>query len=116
MILEQVVKNSYFLSQPEGFLKESSATHINGADYNKKFKRFCNFSHRADAGDFDKDGDMDIILASVDWKGSNGEMLCLINDGKGIMKSTVCANQFGFLARHADFNGDGHIDILSGGT
>ncbi len=107
--------HSYFLSQPEGFLKESSATHINGADYNKKFKRFCNFSHRADAGDFDKDGDMDIILASVDWKGSNGEMLCLINDGKGIMKSTVCANQFGFLARHADFNGDGHVDILSGG-
>ena len=107
--------HSYFLSQPEGFLKESSKSHIGGGkDFNKKFKRICNFSHRAEAGDFDKDGDIDIILASIDWKGSNSEMICLINDGKGKMKSTTCGNQFAFIVRHADFNGDGHIDMLAG--
>ena len=107
--------HSYFLSQPEGFLKESSETHIgNGKDFNKKYNRICNYSHRADTGDFDKDGDFDIILASIDWKGKNGEMICLINDGKGNMKSSTCGNQFAFIVRHADFDGDGYIDMLAG--
>ena len=107
--------HSYFLSQQETLLKESSRSHIEGHDYDNKFKRICNFTHRGDAGDFDKDGDIDIVLSSIDWVKNDGELICLWNNGKGKLTSKVCGDKWGFIVRHGDFNNDGYIDFLVGG-
>ena len=109
--------HSYFLSQPGGGLVESSRTHISGAEFNKKMGRIEDFSHRVDAGDLDRDGDIDILLTSWDWTGGdngNGKVTCLWNDGRGKMTSKTCGDQFGMNVKHGDFNGDGHIDLVMG--
>ena len=105
---------SYFLSQRNGTLVESSREMISGHEFDEKYGRLEDFMHRADAGDFDNDGDIDIIWASWDWTGSAGKSVCLWNDGTGRMTSKVCADQGGTQVKHGDFNADGHIDMLIG--
>ena len=105
---------SYFLSQRNGTLVESSREMISGHEFDEKYGRLEDFMHRADAGDFDNDGDIDIIWASWDWTGSAGKSVCLWNDGTGRMTSKVCADQGGVQVKHGDFNADGHIDMLVG--
>ena len=105
---------SYFLSERNGTLVESSREMISGHEFDQKYGRLEDFMHRADAGDFDNDGDIDIIWASWDWTGSAGKSVCLWNDGTGRMTSKICADKGGFQVKHGDFNADGHIDMLIG--
>ena len=105
---------SYFLSQRNGTLVESSREMISGHEFDEKYGRLEDFMHRTDAGDFDKDGDIDIIWASWDWHGTAGKSVCLWTDGTGRMTSKVCADQGGTQVKHGDFNADGYIDMLIG--
>jgi len=74
-------RDSYFLSQPNGTLLESSATHLD-----RKGQSIA-FNHAAATGDIDGDGDMDIV-----WSFS-GKFVCLMNNGTGKMKSKGCGNK-----------------------
>ena len=105
---------SYFLSQRDGTLVELSRKMISGHEFDEKYGRLEDFMHRADAGDFDNDGDIDIIWASWDWTGTAGKSVCLWNDGSGRMTSKICADLGGTQVKHGDFNADGHVDMLIG--
>lgn len=105
---------SYFLSQRNGKLVESSREMISGHEFDEKHGRLEDHMHRTDAGDFDNDGDIDIIWTSWDWYGTAGKAVCLWNDGTGHMTSKVCADLGGKQVKHGDFNADGNIDMLIG--
>ena len=85
---------------------------ISGHEFDEKYGRLEDFMHRTEAGDFDNDGDIDIIWASWDWHGTAGKSVCLWNDGTGRMTSKICADIGGMQVKHGDFNADGHIDML----
>ena len=95
-------RDSYFLSQPNGTLLESSATHLD-----RKGQSIA-FNHAAATGDIDGDGDMDIV-----WSFS-GKFVCLMNNGTGKMKSKGCGNISAFGMELADIDGDGDLDMIHG--
>ena len=95
-------RDSYFLSQPNGTLVESSATHLDRKGQNAAF------NHAAATGDIDGDGDMDIV-----WSFS-GKFVCLMNNGTGKMKSKTCGNVSAFGMELADIDGDGDLDMIHG--
>ena len=104
--------HSYYLSQSDGTYKESSREMIKGLFVDKKTGRYVEFSHRSDIGDIDGDGDIDVVHTSVSWKGDNGYIICMYNDGKGKLTSKQCGEQWGNNVKIGDFNGDGHADLL----
>jgi hypothetical protein len=104
----------YYLSQSDGTWLESTLTHVTGTSV-KKNRGLINFSHGSTVGDIDGDGDMDIIVSSINWRGNNGEILCYVNQGKGHMIVRKCGDQWGFEVELGDIDNDGDLDILFGG-
>ena len=108
--------HSYYLSQPDGTFKESSREMMKGKWVDEKTGRYIEFAHRSDVGDLDGDGDIDVVHASVSWKGNNGHIICMFNDGTGYLTSEVCGEQWGNQVKIGDFNGDSAPDLLALGA
>ncbi|MDA9235660.1 peptidoglycan-binding protein [bacterium] len=102
-----------YLSQPNGTWKEVSLTNVSGTGVIRG-EGLINFTHGGDVGDIDGDGDIDVVLPSNDWVGTNGEVLCLMNDGAGQFKSKKCGNQIGQSLALGDYDGDGDLDLYIG--
>ena len=69
-------------------------------------KTYNGFSSRADAGDIDNDGDIDVI--SSEFAGA----VCHFNDGKGNFTSKQCSKHGGHAVTVGDFNNDGNLDMV----
>ena len=95
-------RDSYFLSQPNGTLLESSETHLSSPNFKV-------FDHGAATGDIDADGDLDIVITDL---AQGGKIHCLVNDGKGYMRKRQCGNIFAFGIELADIDGDGDLDLI----
>ena len=100
------VRDSYFLSQPNGTWLESSKTHLSHSN-------FVVFDHGGATGDIDNDGDMDVVITELNGK-TGTALWCLINDGTGYLKKRKCGGIFSFALELADMDGDGHLDVLLG--
>ena len=100
------VRDSYFLSQPNGTWLESSETHLSHSN-------FVVFDHGGATGDIDNDGDMDVVITELNWK-TGTALWCLINDGTGYLNKRKCGGIFSFALELADIDGDGYLDVLLG--
>ena len=104
----------YYLSQPDGTWLESTVTHVTGKGV-KKGRGLRSFSHGITAGDIDNDGDIDVVVTSIDWVGTNASLFCYVNQGDGHMKVRRCGDQFGWEVELGDIDNDGNLDIVLGG-
>ena len=95
-------KDSYFLSQPDGTLLESSESHLSHPNIKL-------FDHGGTTGDIDGDGDMDVVLTSGF---DGGTIHCYYNNGTGKMKMRKCASIMAFAIELADMDGDGDLDLV----
>ena len=100
------VRDSYFLSQPNGTWAESSETHLSHSN-------FVVFDHGGATGDIDNDGDMDVVITETNWK-TGTALWCLMNDGTGYLNKRKCGGIFSFALELADMDGDGYLDVLLG--
>ena len=100
------VRDSYFLSQPNGTWVESSETHLSHSN-------FVVFDHGGATGDIDNDGDMDVVITELNGK-TGTALWCLINDGTGYLNKRKCGGIFSFALELADIDGDGYLDVLLG--
>ncbi len=98
-------RDSYFLSQPDGTLLESSNTHLSDPEFQV-------FDHGAATGDIDNDGDMDIVITSLS---NDPPLLCWMNNGTGMMTKASCGGQFAFALEMADMDSDGDLDAVLAG-
>jgi len=98
------IRDSYFLSQPDGTLLESSSSHLD-----KKALGGV-FNHGAASGDIDGDGAADIVYTNL----KNDGLMCLMNNGKGVMKTKSCGTIRAFGIELADVDGDGDLDMIHG--
>ena len=103
----------YYLSQADGTWLESTTTHVSGKGV-KKGRGLKNFSHGFTTGDIDNDGDIDIVVTSLEWFGNNGQLLCYVNKGDGHMKVRRCGGEFGWAIELGDIDNDGDLDIVFG--
>jgi len=95
-------KDSYFLSQLDGTLLESSESHLSHPNIEL-------FDHGGATGDIDGDGDMDVVLTSGN---DGGTIHCYYNNGTGKMKMRKCASIKAFSIELADMDGDGDLDLV----
>jgi hypothetical protein len=68
-------------------------------------------------GDFNGDGRLDLAVVNRDTTGSgNGQVLILLGDGQGGFApgTTLTAGISSWKIAAADFNGDGHLDLVVG--
>ena len=82
------------------------ASHHTGFKTDSETKTYNGFSSRADAGDIDNDGDIDVI--SSEFAGA----VCHFNDGKGNFTSKQCSKHGGHAVTVGDFNNDGNLDMV----
>ena len=97
------IRDSYFLSQPDGTWLESSRTHLSSANYRI-------FDHGGAVGDIDGDGDIDIVLTEL-----KDELTCWLNEGTGKMRKSRCGSVNAFAIELADMDDDGDLDIVHAG-
>ena len=100
------IRDSYFLSHPDGTWIESSETHLSHSNFKV-------FDHGAATGDIDRDGDMDVVITNTDWRAGTS-LWCLVNDGTGFLNKRKCGGIFSFALELADIDGDGYLDVLLG--
>ena len=96
------IRDSYFLSQPDGTLLESSKSHLSASNFKV-------FDHGAATRDIDADGDMDVVITDTI---QSGTIQCLLNDGNGYLKKRQCGKIFAFGIELADIDGDGDLDLI----
>ena len=89
-----------------GPFKWKASTHT-GYKTNSKTKTYNGFSARADAGDIDNDGDIDVI--TTEFAGA----VCHLNNGKGNFTAKLCSKHGGFAITIGDFNNDGNLDFVN---
>lgn len=77
-----------------------------GWKVNKKYNLYMGFSHGADAGDIDNDGDIDVITTHFEG------LVCHFNDGNGNFKSKICNRTAGLSLTVGDYNNDGNLDVI----
>ena len=97
------IRDSYFLSQPDGTWVESSKSHLSDSD-------FIIFDHGGAVGDIDNDGDIDIVLTDL-----NRQLICWFNQGDGYLKKRRCGRGQWAAIELADMDGDGDLDLVAGG-
>ena len=97
------IRDSYYLSQPDGTWTESSETHLSHPNYRI-------FDHGGAVGDIDQDGDMDIVLTEL-----KAQLTCWMNDGFGKMTKRKCGAINAFAIELGDMDGDGDLDIVHAG-
>ena len=97
------IRDSYFLSQPDGTWFESSKSHLSDPD-------FIIFDHGGAVGDIDNDGDIDIVLTDL-----NRQLICWFNQGDGYLKKRRCGLGQWAAIELADLDGDGDLDLVAGG-
>jgi len=102
------VRDSYFLSQPNGNWLESSETHLSHSN-------FVVFDHGGATGDIDNDGDMDVVITELNHVKYNTFFWCLMNDGSGFLSKRKCGGSNAFGLELADMDNDGDLDALVGG-
>lgn len=74
------------------------------------------------SADFDNDGDQDLLLSLTSLDYSQGYLQLLLNNGKGVFTDASgnipqnLAARWIHDIRIADFNGDGLMDFITGGT
>jgi hypothetical protein len=96
------IRDSYFLSQADGTLLESSDTHLSASNFEV-------FDHGAATGDIDGDGDIDVVITDTE---KGGKIHCLRNDGTGYLKKRQCGSIFAFGIELADIDNDGDLDLI----
>jgi hypothetical protein len=104
--------NRLFVNTGSGFFTNETAARLPGSDGE---------SREADVADIDNDGDLDIIVANVNF--SSGRPIrnqLLVNDGNGVFAdetdgrlSAVRNTANSFTIRFVDLDSDGDADILS---
>ena len=82
------------------------ASQHSGFKTDVKTKTYNGFSSRADAGDIDNDGDIDVI--SSEFSGA----VCHFNDGEGNFTAKQCSKHGGHALTVGDFNNDGNLDMV----
>jgi len=96
-------RDSYYLSQPNGTWLESSNTHLS-------HDNFKVWDHGAATGDIDNDGDMDVVITTM-----NAGFWCLMNDGSGFLTKRQCGGSYAFGLEIADMDNDGDLDAIVAG-
>ena len=123
--IDDIYQGTTLVLSDNGKFYDKGDTHLPMEElFNKcmagQFNSGC-FSHDADTGDADGDGDMDIFTAISSAHVDNYPMgwAMLINDGSGNFTAnkkfpTQTANIFATAATIGDFDNDGHGDVAVG--